>query len=56
MIRICDNVRPSHIQVIALAAAFKEVCCPGGRIKGAYFSCGKGDILLGSVGISPDYS
>jgi hypothetical protein len=41
MIRICVAVGPSHIQGIALAAALKEVVCPGGRKKGACFSCGK---------------
>jgi hypothetical protein len=38
---MCADVGPSHIQGIALAAAFKEVFCPGGRKKGACFSCGK---------------
>jgi hypothetical protein len=38
MIRICVAVRPSHIQGIVLAAALKEVFCPGGRKKGDCFS------------------
>jgi hypothetical protein len=50
MIRICDNVRPSHIQVIALAAALKEVK------KEHVFPMEKRDILLRSVRISPNYS
>jgi hypothetical protein len=33
MIRICADVRPSHIQCITLPAALKEVFCPGGRKK-----------------------
>jgi hypothetical protein len=41
MIRICADVGPSHIQSIALSAALQEVFCPGGRKKGACFSCGK---------------
>jgi hypothetical protein len=41
MIRICVDVGLSHIQGIALAAALKEVFHPGGRKKGACFSCGK---------------
>jgi hypothetical protein len=40
-IRICADVRPSHIQGIALSDALKEVFCPGKRKKGACFSCGK---------------
>jgi hypothetical protein len=41
MIRICVDVRPSHIQGIALAADLKEVFRPGGRKKGACFPYGK---------------
>jgi hypothetical protein len=37
MIRICADIRPSHIQGIALAAALKEVFHPGAGC----FSCGK---------------
>jgi hypothetical protein len=43
IIRICVDVRLSHIQGIALVAALKEVFCPGGRKKGACFSCRKGE-------------
>jgi hypothetical protein len=41
MIRICVDVRLSHIQGTALAAALKEVFRPGGRKNGICFSCGK---------------
>jgi hypothetical protein len=41
MIRICVDVGPSKIQGIPLAAALKEVFCPGERKKGVCFSCGK---------------
>jgi hypothetical protein len=41
MIRIFVDVGLSHIQRIVLAAALKEVFHPGGRKKGACFSCGK---------------
>jgi hypothetical protein len=41
MIRICVDVGLSHIQSIDLAAALKEMFHPGGRKKGACFSCGK---------------
>jgi hypothetical protein len=34
MIRICADIRPSHMQSIAIAAALKDVFCPGGRKKG----------------------
>jgi hypothetical protein len=56
MVRICVDVRLSHIQGIALTAPLKEVLYSGGRNKGAYFSCGKEGHFLGSVGISCDYS
>jgi hypothetical protein len=57
MIRICVAVRPSHIQGIALAAALKEVFFPGGRKnRSMFFPVEKGNILLGSVRISPSYS
>jgi hypothetical protein len=57
MIRICLDVGPSHIQGIALAAALKKVFHPGGRKKKKkhVFSVEQRDILLGSVGISPDH-
>jgi hypothetical protein len=35
MIRICADVGSSHMQGISLAAALKEVFCPGGRKKEA---------------------
>jgi hypothetical protein len=50
MISICAYVRSSHIQVIALAAALKEVK------KEHVFPMEKRDILLRSVRISPNYS
>jgi hypothetical protein len=56
MIRICVDLRVSHIQGIASVPALKEVFFPGGRKKEACFSCGKSDILLRSVRISPNYS
>jgi hypothetical protein len=57
MIRICVAVGPSHIQGIALAAALKEVFFPGGRKnRSMFFPVEKGNILLGSVRISPSYS
>jgi hypothetical protein len=56
MFRICAGIKPSHIHIIALAAALKEVFHPGGRKKEHVFPVEKRDILLGSVRISPDYS
>jgi hypothetical protein len=56
MIRICVDVRPSHIQGIGLAAALKEVFHPGGERTKHVFPVEKRDILLGSVGISPNHS
>jgi hypothetical protein len=53
MIRICVDVRLSHIQGIALAAALKAVFRPGGIKKEHVFPVEKRDVLLGNVGISP---
>jgi hypothetical protein len=50
MIRICVDVRPSHIQSIALCSA------TGKEKKEHVFPVEKRDILLRSDGISPDYS
>jgi hypothetical protein len=50
MIRICADIRPSHIQGKVLAAALKEVFCPGGKKNEYVFPVEKRDILLSISG------